>query len=106
MSSNSGFRSLPAQLSVAKSVPNLPFATSLLHRIGENVGSTLTLRKKSNLKKTESNSANLVPVPQRNVSNKQLSFSNKPNSVKFRNALNRQKSASLEPFKVIFDYFN
>ena len=43
---NSGFRSLPASaapsaagskhLTVAKSVPNLPIATSLVHRIGEN----------------------------------------------------------------------
>ena len=64
-SGNSGFRSLPAQLSVAKSVPNLPFATSLLHRIGENIGGTLTLRKNSssNLKNNGPNNVVKVQAP-------------------------------------------
>ena len=91
---SSGFRSLPAQLSATKSVPNLPFATSLLHRIGENVGDTLT-RKKSNLKKQ-----NIIVKQQRApIISNHHSFSNKPSAVKFRNALNRKKSASLD-FKV------
>ena len=100
-SGNSGFRSLPAQLSVAKSVPNLPFATSLLHRIGENIGGTLTLRKNSssNLKNGPNNVVKVQVPPQRNT-NHHHNFSNKPNSVKYRNALNRKKSASLEPMKV------
>ena len=40
---SSGFRSLPANLNlkIAKSVPNLPIATSLVHRIGENAGTLL-----------------------------------------------------------------
>ena len=100
-SGNSGFRSLPAQLSVAKSVPNLPFATSLLHRIGENIGGTLTLRKNSssNLKNGPNNVVKVQVPPQRNT-NHHHNFSNKPNSVKYRNALNRKKSASLQPMKV------
>ena len=67
-SGNSGFRSLPAQLSVAKSVPNLPFATSLLHRIGENIGGTLTLRKNSSSNPLKNGPNNVVKVqvpPQR-----------------------------------------
>ena len=60
--SSSGFRSLPAQLSATKSVPNLPFATSLLHRIGENVGETLTKNnnKKPNLKSKQQLQPNFI----------------------------------------------
>ena len=105
-SRNSGFRSLPTQLTVAKSVPNLPFATSLLHRIGENIGGTLTLRKNScsNLKNGPNNIVKVQVPPQRNT-NHHHNFSNKPNSVKYRNALNRKKSASLEPMKVTLVIF-
>ena len=96
-SNHSGpFRSLPAQLSATKSVPNLPFATSLLHRIGENVGETLTKNKKTNNKNLKSKQQQPNFILQRSV------FPcNKPNSVKYRNALNRKKSASLD-LKVVY----
>ena len=91
---NSGFRSLPASaapgaagskhLTVAKSVPNLPIATSLVHRIGENA---MLLRNGGR------------------QSGPKLQLNMRPSFVKNRNSLNKKTSMGSSASLLVNDSF-